>query len=323
MPKERMPEQIILAAPRGFCAGVRDAIDILNKAVDENPGQTVFCVNEIVHNKHVVNGFKARGVEFIKPVDISGLPTDSPVVFSAHGIAESILEEAKDRGLRAVNAECPLVSTIHKQRDRALAEGLSIIYVGKNGHDEMKGVSLDVPQGMFHLVSTQEDVEKLDLPSDFIGVRLTQTTLAVSETAKVDAAIAKRFSNVRRPKNICFATTNRQEAVGALVEEGVESVIVLGDQNSHNSKMLAKVAEIGGIRGYRISDVSEIQSEMYDTRILGVTSGASVEERLVEDLIGFFVDKGVGIERIRELRLERLLAREPHTLRKELPSTLI
>lgn len=322
MPGERIPEQIILAAPRGFCAGVRDAIGILDKAVDENPGQSVFCVNEIVHNQHVVNGFKKRGVEFITPDDIYKLPSGTPVVFSAHGIAESIFKDATERGLRAVNAECPLVSTIHKQRDRALAEDLSIIYVGKNGHDEMLGVAGEVPKSRFYLVSKEEDVEQLDLPPDFRGIRLTQTTLAVSETVDVDTAIAKRFSNVRRPNNICFATTNRQEAVGALVTEGVESVIVLGDQNSHNSKMLAKVAEIKGVSGFRISDVGEIKPEMYDARILGVTSGASVDEKLVEDLMGFFIERGVGINKIRELKLEKLLAREPHTLRKELPSTL-
>lgn len=322
MPKEGLPEQIYLAAPRGFCAGVRDAIDILNKVVDENPGQAVFCVNEIVHNRHIVNGFKQRGVEFIKPDGIYNLAPSSPVVFSAHGIAEHILQDALSRGLRTVNAECPLVSTVHKQRDRALATGLPIIYIGKDGHDEMLGVAGEVPTNQFYLVNSREDVEKLDLPNDTEGVRLTQTTLAVNETKEVDDAIMARFPNVRRPRNICFATTNRQEAVGALVDVGVKSVIVVGDENSHNSKMLAAVAEQRGVRGCRISDLTEITPEMYNTSILGITSGASVDERLVEDLIGFFVKAGVCLDKIKELRLENLLAKEPKTLRKELPSTI-
>ena len=278
------PLQVLIAAPRGFCAGVDRAIEIVERAL-EKYGAPVYVRHEIVHNKFVVDSLKAKGAVFVE--EVSEVPDDVPVVFSAHGVPKSVPAEAEDRGLDYLDATCPLVSKVHRQAERQLERGRHIIFVGHAGHPEVIGTFGQVPEGNMTLVETVEDVAALDLASDTPLAFLTQTTLSVDDTAEIIAALKVRFPAIAGPKaeDICYATSNRQAAVKAMAA-GCDLVLVIGAPNSSNSLRLVEVAERCGTTSKLIQRGDEIDPAWLEgVGTVGVTAGASAPEMLVREVI--------------------------------------
>ena len=278
------PLQVLIAAPRGFCAGVDRAIEIVERAL-EKYGPPVYVRHEIVHNKFVVDSLKAKGAVFVE--EVSEVPDDVPVVFSAHGVPKSVPAEAKDRGLDYLDATCPLVSKVHRQAERQLEKGRHIVFVGHAGHPEVIGTFGQVPDGNMTLVETVEDVAALDFASDKPLAFLTQTTLSVDDTAEIIAALKVRFPAIVGPKaeDICYATSNRQAAVKAMAG-GCDLVLVIGAPNSSNSLRLVEVAERCGTTSKLIQRGDEIDPAWLEgVGTVGVTAGASAPEMLVREVI--------------------------------------
>ena len=283
-PTGSKPLNLLIAAPRGFCAGVDRAIEIVEKAL-ERYGAPVYVRHEIVHNKYVVEGLKAKGAIFVKELD--EVPDDAPVVFSAHGVPKRVPAEAQRRNMLYVDATCPLVSKVHRQAERQLEKGRHIIFVGHEGHPEVIGTMGQVEPGQMTLVETIEDVDKLPFESDEPLAYLTQTTLSVDDTREVIEALEWRYPNIRGPKaeDICYATSNRQAAVKELAKE-CDLVLVVGAPNSSNSLRLVEVAERLGTPGKLIQRAEEIDPawlEGIDT--IGLTAGASAPEILVREVV--------------------------------------
>ncbi|NYH96477.1 4-hydroxy-3-methylbut-2-enyl diphosphate reductase [Novosphingobium marinum] len=280
----RPPLTVLIAAPRGFCAGVDRAIEIVERAI-ERYGAPVYVRHEIVHNRYVVDGLKAKGAIFVEELD--EVPDGVPVVFSAHGVPKSVPATAEERGLDYVDATCPLVSKVHRQAERQLEAGRHIVFIGHMGHPEVIGTFGQVPDGAMTLVETVDDVEKLDLPSDTELAFLTQTTLSVDDTAEVIAALKKRFPQIVAPKaeDICYATSNRQAAVKR-VAPGCDLVLVIGAPNSSNSLRLVEVAERCGTDARLIQRGSDIDPEWLEgIGTVGITAGASAPETLVREVV--------------------------------------
>ena len=278
------PLNLLIAAPRGFCAGVDRAIEIVEKAL-ERYGAPVYVRHEIVHNKYVVEGLKAKGAIFVKELD--EVPTDAPVVFSAHGVPKSVPAEAERRNMIYVDATCPLVSKVHRQAERQLEKGRHIIFIGHRGHPEVIGTMGQVEDGQMTLVETVDDVAKLDFPAGTELAYLTQTTLSVDDTADVIAALERRFPDISGPKaeDICYATSNRQAAVKKIAP-GSDLVLVIGAPNSSNSLRLVEVAERLGTDAYLIQRASDIDPEWLEgVGTLGLTAGASAPELLVREVV--------------------------------------
>ena len=278
------PLRLMIAAPRGFCAGVDRAIEIVERAL-ERYGPPVYVRHEIVHNRYVVDGLKAKGAIFVEELD--EVPDGFPVIFSAHGVPKAIPAEASRRGLEWLDATCPLVSKVHRQAERQIEAGRHIIFVGHAGHPEVIGTFGQVPAGQMTLVETEEDVATLDFPEDAELAFLTQTTLSVDDTAVIIAALRERFPGIVAPKaeDICYATSNRQDAVKAIAPE-CQLVLVIGAPNSSNSMRLVEVAERAGARSLLIQRASEIQPDWLEgVDTLGVTAGASAPEALVREVI--------------------------------------
>ncbi|WP_375549696.1 4-hydroxy-3-methylbut-2-enyl diphosphate reductase [Oceanicaulis alexandrii] len=274
-----------LASPRGFCAGVDRAIQIVEKAL-ERYGAPVFVRHEIVHNKHVVNRLEAMGAVFVKELD--ECPDDRPVVFSAHGVPQRVPAEAARRDMLYVDATCPLVSKVHVEAQRHHKSGQEILLIGHAGHPEVIGTMGQLPDGVMHLIETVEDAERFE-PNDPDNIAfVTQTTLSVDDTADIVAALQKRFPNIAAPhkEDICYATTNRQAAVKA-IGEGADLVLVVGAPNSSNSVRLVEVAERAGAKtAHLVQKAEEIDWSWLDgVERLGVSAGASAPEELVEDLL--------------------------------------
>ncbi len=275
--------QVILAQPRGFCAGVIRAIDIVEHAL-ETFGAPVYVRHEIVHNRHVVESLRAKGARFVE--HLADVPAGAISIFSAHGVARRVEDEARTRGLRVLDATCPLVAKVHSQGKRYVAAGRQVIMVGHAGHPEVEGTMGQIP-GRILLVQTVEDVETLDLDPDTPVAYITQTTLSVDDTRSIIAAIQHRFTDVVGPDtdDICYATQNRQVAVRKLAELA-DVILVVGAKNSSNSNRLREIGVEIGVPSYLIADGSEVQSGWFrEADVVGITAGASAPEELVADVV--------------------------------------
>ena len=276
--------KVLIAAPRGFCAGVDRAIEIVERAL-EKYGAPVYVRHEIVHNRFVVEGLKAKGAIFVEELD--EVPDDAPVVFSAHGVPKAVPAEAERRKLLYVDATCPLVSKVHRQAERQIEKGQHILFVGHGGHPEVIGTMGQVPDGMITLIETVEDVAGLPFGPDDDLSFLTQTTLSVDDTAEIIAALQARFPQIVAPKaeDICYATSNRQAAVKRIAPAS-DLVLVIGAPNSSNSLRLVEVAERLGTSAMLIQRAADIEPEWLDgVGTLGLTAGASAPETLVREVI--------------------------------------
>jgi 4-hydroxy-3-methylbut-2-enyl diphosphate reductase len=307
------PLNLLIAAPRGFCAGVDRAIEIVEKAL-ERYGAPVYVRHEIVHNKYVVEGLKAKGAIFVKELD--EVPTDAPVVFSAHGVPKAVPAEAERRNMVYVDATCPLVSKVHRQAERQIEKGRHIIFVGHAGHPEVIGTMGQVDQGQMTLVETVEDVAKLDFATEEPLAFLTQTTLSVDDTAEVIAALKARFSQIRGPKaeDICYATSNRQAAVKELAKD-CDLLLVVGAPNSSNSLRLVEVAERLGTPGKLIQRATEIDPAWLEgVNTIGLTAGASAPEILVREVVDALAKLRPIRERTIKTTEERMVFKLPRQL---------
>jgi 4-hydroxy-3-methylbut-2-enyl diphosphate reductase len=276
--------RVLIAAPRGFCAGVDRAIQIVELAL-ERFGAPVYVRHEIVHNRFVVDRLRKLGAVFVDELD--EVPDDRPVVFSAHGVPKSVPAAAQDRGLTYVDATCPLVSKVHRQAERLIGEGRHILFIGHAGHPEVIGTFGQVPAGSMTLIETVEDVADLCLPDSASLAFLTQTTLSVDDTAAIVDALKARFPDIRAPRSedICYATSNRQAAVKAIAPE-CDRMLVIGAPNSSNSLRLAEVAERMGAPARLIERAADIDWDwLGEPSTLGLTAGASAPELLVREVV--------------------------------------
>ncbi|KTF67924.1 4-hydroxy-3-methylbut-2-enyl diphosphate reductase [Sphingomonas sp. HT-1] len=281
---EKRPLELLIAAPRGFCAGVDRAIRIVELAI-EKYGAPVYVRHEIVHNKYVVESLRGKGAVFVETLD--HVPDGVPVVFSAHGVPKAVPHKAEQRGLSYLDATCPLVSKVHRQAERHVAAGRHILFVGHEGHPEVIGTFGQVPEGAMTLVETEADAESVAVPDPDNLAFLTQTTLSVDDTAAVLGILKRRFPTMLAPgaDDICYATSNRQGAVKAIAEQ-VELVLVIGAPNSSNSLRLVEVAKRGGARAVLIQRAAEIDFAWFDgvTKV-GISAGASAPEILVREVV--------------------------------------
>jgi 4-hydroxy-3-methylbut-2-en-1-yl diphosphate reductase len=274
---------VVLAQPRGFCAGVVRAIEIVERAI-EKYGPPVYVRHEIVHNKYVVESLKAKGAVFVE--DLHEVPANAVTVFSAHGVARRVEEEAAARGLPVLNATCPLVTKVHNQGKRYVSKGRSLILIGHEGHPEVVGTMGQI-DGPVILVQNVEEVAALDLPGDTPLAYITQTTLSVDDTKDIISALEARFPDIQGPdtRDICYATQNRQSAVRDL-SKVVDVILVVGATNSSNSNRLREIGTEVGVASYLVADGSEVNPEwLKDARTVGITAGASAPEVLVDDVI--------------------------------------
>ena len=274
---------VLVAAPRGFCAGVERAIQIVELALKKY-GAPVYVRHEIVHNRFVVDSLKAKGAVFVKELD--EVPDGAQVIFSAHGVPKAIPATAQERGLDWLDATCPLVSKVHRQAERMAAQGRHILFVGHAGHPEVIGTFGQVPEGSMTLIETVEDAEAVQPPAGELGF-LTQTTLSVDDTSDIVATLQRRFPSLLGPKgeDICYATSNRQTAVKAIARQ-CELVLVIGAENSSNSQRLREVAAREGARAHLIQRAHSIDWNWFEgVKTLGLTAGASAPEVLVQEVV--------------------------------------
>jgi len=292
-----MENEILLAQPRGFCAGVDRAIEIVERALQQF-GAPIYVRHEIVHNAYVVNDLRNKGAIFIE--DLDDVPAGNTLVFSAHGVSKAVRDEAESRGLKVYDATCPLVTKVHVEVAKMRRQGAEIIMIGHAGHPEVEGTMGQAEEGM-HLVETVADVEKLNVANPDQLAYVSQTTLSVDDTAEIIAALKARFPNIIEPKkgDICYATTNRQEAVKFMAPQ-VEVVIVVGSPNSSNSNRLREVAEKKGTPAYMVDDAAGIDPAwIAGKKRIGVTAGASAPEVLVQAVIERL--KALGAASVRAL----------------------
>jgi 4-hydroxy-3-methylbut-2-enyl diphosphate reductase len=308
--------KVLLASPRGYCAGVERAVETVEKALDLY-GPPVYVRKQIVHNLHVVRDLEARGAIFVD--EETEVPPGETVVFSAHGVAPSVHANAAARGLNTIDATCPLVTKVHVQARRYAADGYTVILIGHAGHEEVVGTMGEAP-GSIVLVESVDDVERLDPKPGTKLAYVTQTTLSVDETAEIIAALRRRFPEIHAPKreDICYATSNRQWAVKEMLSE-VELLLVIGSRNSSNSNRLVEVARAGGVASYLIDDEAEIDERwLGGVDVVGITSGASAPEKLVGRVCDWFRARGVAEIEPYRLVAEDVEFRLPVELRREL-----
>lgn len=313
------PRRILLAAPRGYCAGVDRAVQTVEHAL-ELYGAPVYVRKEIVHNKHVVEQLSERGAVFVD--EETEVPEGAMVVFSAHGVSPAVHANAARRELRTIDATCPLVTKVHVEARKFAEQGYTIVMIGHEGHEEVEGTTGEAPESII-LVETVSDVDKLEIEDPDKVAFITQTTLSVDETAAVIARLRERFPNVVSPKSddICYATTNRQLAVKQLATE-CDLVLVIGSKNSSNSNRLVDVTREHGTAAHLIDRASEVEESWLEgVETLGITSGASAPEELVADLVDAF--RARGTEEVSELRVidEDVRFMLPKEIRKELAAT--
>ncbi len=290
-------KKLILAKPRGFCAGVERAIDVVEIALQTYRGP-IYVRKEIVHNSHAVEELRNKGAIFVDELD--EVPEGARVIFSAHGVSPEVRDDAVRKKLKVIDATCPLVTKVHHEAVRYAKEGNTIILVGHEGHDEVIGTMGEAPNNI-RLVGNAEEVAVLDVPDPNKVAVITQTTLSVDDTKEVVDALKKRFSSLDAPskEDICYATQNRQTAVKQIAQEA-QLLLVLGSSNSSNSNRLREVAEAEGAKAYLIDDVGEIDSSWLDgVRCVGITAGASAPEYLVDEVVAYF--KKMGISDIQEV----------------------
>ena len=304
----------MLAQPRGFCAGVIRAIDIVEQALAKF-GAPVYVRHEIVHNRHVVESLRAKGARFVE--HLAEVPAGAITIFSAHGVARLVEQDARTRSLRVLDATCPLVAKVHGQGKRYVAQGRVVILVGHAGHPEVEGTMGQVP-GPVLLVQTEQDVDALDLPADTPVAYVTQTTLSVDDTRTIIAALKRRFADIVGPdiNDICYATQNRQSAVRELAKLA-DVILVVGAKNSSNSNRLREIGVEAGVPSHLIADGSELDPAwVRDAAVVGITAGASAPEELVDDVVAALRRLGPievstlpGIEENVEFRLPAELLR--------------
>jgi 4-hydroxy-3-methylbut-2-en-1-yl diphosphate reductase len=296
------PEKLLLAAPRGYCAGVDRAVQTVEHALDLH-GPPVYVRKEIVHNKHVVASLRERGAVFVDELDDT-IPEGAITVFSAHGVSPAVHADAEQRGLRTIDATCPLVTKVHREAVKFAAEGYTIVLVGHAGHEEVEGTMGEVP-GSIVLVESEDDVDRLEVDDPSKLAYLTQTTLSVDETRAIINRLRERFPGIVGPRtdDICYATTNRQAAVKQMAAQ-CDLVLVIGSRNSSNSQRLVDVARDLGADAHLIDNEDQVREEwLEDARVVGISSGASAPEELVERLVAFF--RARGTEDVSELEVMR------------------
>jgi 4-hydroxy-3-methylbut-2-enyl diphosphate reductase len=307
---------LLIAAPRGFCAGVDRAIRIVELAIEKH-GPPVYVRHEIVHNRFVVDSLRAKGAVFVEELD--EVPDGAPVVFSAHGVPKSVPVDAQNRGLDYLDATCPLVSKVHRQAERHVAAGRHILFVGHHGHPEVIGTFGQVPAGTMTLIETVEDVDALDVADPHNLAFLTQTTLSVDDTADIVAALRRRFPTMDGPRteDICYATSNRQSAVKAIADQ-VDAMLVIGAPNSSNSLRLVEVAAREGIPARLIQRANDLDWAFLDgVKTLGITAGASAPELLVRELVDRLGERYAVTEREEETTRENIAFKLPRGLEAE------
>jgi 4-hydroxy-3-methylbut-2-enyl diphosphate reductase len=310
------PEKLLLAAPRGYCAGVDRAVQTVEHALDLY-GAPVYVRKEIVHNKHVVEKLRERGAIFVE--EETEVPEGSTVVFSAHGVAPSVHANAEQRKLFAIDATCPLVTKVHVEAKKFAAEGYTIILVGHAGHEEVEGTMGEAPDHIV-LIETEEDVDSLEVEDPDRVAYISQTTLSVDETRNIINRLRAKFPNIVGPRtdDICYATTNRQAAVKQMAA-ACDLVLVIGSQNSSNSKRLVEVSRAYGADAHLIDNEGQVLEEWLDgKRVVGITSGASAPEELVQRLVQFFRDRGTQDVSEFEVIQEDVRFMLPKTIRKAL-----
>ncbi len=294
-----MPTKVLLAAPRGYCAGVERAVEAVERALAAH-GAPVYVRKQIVHNLHVVRDLEAKGAVFVE--ELGEVPDGAVVVLSAHGVAPSVYEEARARRLTVLDATCPLVTKVHLEARRFAGAGRTILLIGHAGHEEVVGTTGQAPERTI-LVQSVEEARTVEVADPERVSYLTQTTLSVDETEEIVAALRERFPAIQGPprEDICYATQNRQDAVKAVAARS-DVVLVIGSDNSSNSNRLAEVARQQGTPAYLVDDESEVDPEwIRDAEVVGLTSGASAPERLVERMLGFLA--GLGATEVEEMRL--------------------
>jgi 4-hydroxy-3-methylbut-2-enyl diphosphate reductase len=305
--------RVLLAKPRGFCAGVERAIEIVERALALY-GPPVYVRHEIVHNKHVVESLRAQGAVFVEELD--EIPEGAVTIFSAHGVSTEVEEEAERRNLPVIDATCPLVTKVHKEGRNHARKGREVILIGHAGHPEVEGTQGRIPGGV-HLVSSTEDIERVEVRDPTKVAYVTQTTLSVDDTRDIIEALRQRFPNITGPdvKDICYATQNRQQAVRELAAR-VDMLLVVGARNSSNSNRLREIGAESGIPSYLIDDARSLDPAWLEgVATVGVTAGASAPEKLVQDLIDRLGDFGpvvveelAGVEEHMQFKLPRELA---------------
>ena len=316
---EKPPLHLLIAAPRGFCAGVDRAIRIVELAL-EKYGAPVYVRHEIVHNAFVVDALKQKGAIFVETLD--DVPDDFPVVFSAHGVPKAVPAKADARGLSWLDATCPLVSKVHRRAERLVEANKHIIFVGHKGHPEVIGTFGQVPAGTITLVETPGDVAALEVADADNVAFLTQTTLSVDDTAEIVAALQARFPAITAPRgeDICYATSNRQAAVKAISDK-CEAMLVIGAPNSSNSQRLAEVATRSGVRARLIQRASEIDFGWLGTpAVLGITAGASAPEILVREVVDYLATRFTLTEQEVETATEDMIFKLPRELMGVVPA---
>jgi 4-hydroxy-3-methylbut-2-en-1-yl diphosphate reductase len=293
------PRKLLLAKPRGFCAGVERAIDVVDLALELYPGP-IYVRKEIVHNRHVIDSFKARGVIFVEELD--EVPEGAVTIFSAHGVSPQVRERAAQRRLNVIDATCPLVTKVHLETLRFAREGRSILLVGHKGHEEVAGTMGEAPHHV-QLVGSAEEAEQVQVPDPERVAVTTQTTLGVDDAQRIIDVLRRRFPKLVAPSSddICYATQNRQTAVKRLAQRA-DLVLVLGSVNSSNSQRLKEVAEEAGAAAHLIDDASQIDAAwLEDVESVAVTAGASAPEHLVEEVVDYF--RALGVSEFEEVEV--------------------
>ena len=281
-------KQILLISPRGFCAGVTRAVDVVSETLKKY-GSPVYVKHEIVHNKHVIKELEQKGTIFIE--DIKNVPDDRPLIFSAHGVSKKIINEAKNKNFITIDATCPLVTKVHVQAQKFFKQGFKIILIGHKNHPEVEGTMGQLPEGSITLIEEISDIEKLNFSSDDQIAYITQTTLSVDDTNNIISELFKKYPDIKSsPKeDICYATTNRQNAIKAYAPK-CDSFIVVGSENSSNSNRLVEVATNSGCKKTQLlENANELNLKEYNnSKVIGISSGASVPDNLVMDVIEKF-----------------------------------
>ena len=311
------PHKLLLAAPRGYCAGVDRAVQTVERAL-ELYGAPVYVRKEIVHNKHVVEELKQRGAIFVEELDDS-IPEGAVTVFSAHGVSPAVHADAEQRSLQTIDATCPLVTKVHVEAKKFAAQGYTIVLIGHEGHEEVEGTMGEAPDHIV-LIETEDDVDRLEVDDPDRVAFISQTTLSVDETTAIILRLRERFPNIVGPRtdDICYATTNRQMAVRQMARE-CDLVLVIGSKNSSNSNRLVEVARAHGAESHLIDNEAQVQEEWLEgARVVGISSGASAPEELVQRLVSFFRERGTEDVSEFEVVQEDVRFMLPKTIRKAL-----
>ena len=310
-------EKLLLAAPRGYCAGVDRAVQTVEHALDLH-GPPVYVRKEIVHNKHVVASLRERGAIFVDELDDS-IPEGAITVFSAHGVSPAVHEDAERRGLQTIDATCPLVTKVHREAVKFAGEGYTIVLIGHAGHEEVEGTTGEAPDHIV-LVQTEEDVDTLEVPDPSKVAYISQTTLSVDETRSIINKLREKFPAITGPRtdDICYATTNRQAAIKQMAAQ-CDLVLVIGSANSSNSQRMVDVARDCGAQSHLIDNESMVQEEwLSGVRVVGISSGASAPEELVDRLVEWFRDRGVESVETFEVLREDVRFMLPKVIRQQL-----